>query len=683
MPPPSVGCIPGVAQRRSPHRDRSRRRLPALLLVLLYAGLQIACLPHHESAPQEATLTPVHLQLKWRHQFQFAGYYAAIDQGYYREAGLEVELLEAPDGREPAQVVLDGQAEFGVASSDLVLLRDRGAPVVALAAIFQHSPLILLAPREYGIESVHDLAGRQVMIEAHAAELLAYLEGEAVPASSMVLVPHSFNPEALIRGQVDAMSAYSTDEPFLLHQAGIEYLIFNPRAGGIDFYGDTLFTTEAYLHDHPAQVRAFLEASLRGWRYALEHQAELVELIYTNYSQRHSRAHLTYEAEQTRRLVLPDVVEIGYMNPGRWQRIAEIYAEQGFVRPGVSLKGFLYERNPPADMTWLYLGMSGIILVTGTISMVAARFYQLNRAFRSELAERIQIEQDLRALEERHRVLAEHAPFPIMISRFADGAILYINPESARSLAISQSHALSRITYTFFQDQATFHELSSRLERQGFLQSYEARMLTADGRPFWANLSASLINFEGQLAIFAAIMDVSQRKELELQLEALAMTDELTGLYNRRSFMQHLDEEFSRARRYHTPCALLMLDLDCFKQVNDSYGHAAGDRVLQHVAAILHTSLRSNGLAGRLGGEEFGILLPNSTLEQARQTAEHLCEQIAAEPIAIGSISISITVSIGVATYMVQLAGSEALLRNADQALYQAKAEGRNCVRGM
>ncbi len=109
-------------------------------------------------------------------------------------------------------------------------------------------------------------------------------------------------------------------------------------------------------------MKAFLEASLRGWDYALDHPEEMIELIYARYSQRHSREHLIFEAEQTKRLILPDVVEIGYMNPGRWQRISEIYAEMNMAPEELSLDDFIYDPNPSPNLTWFYLSLLGALV---------------------------------------------------------------------------------------------------------------------------------------------------------------------------------------------------------------------------------------------------------------------------------------------------------------------------------
>jgi ABC-type nitrate/sulfonate/bicarbonate transport system substrate-binding protein len=265
---------------------------------------------------QGAPVERVTLQLKGRHQFEFAGYYAAQEKGYFRDAGLDVTLLEAPPNLDPIQEVTEGRAEYGVGNSGLLLARQAGLPVVVLAALFQHSPMVFIARAEAEISSIHALAGRRVMLERHAEELLACLKKEGVP-TSLDLLGQSFDSEALVQGKVDAISAYSSDEPFLLERSGFPYQAFTPRSAGIDFYGDNLFTTETELRTHPARVKAFRAASLRGWKYALQHSEEMADLILAHHGPRHSRDHLLFEARQLETLVQPLLVELGYMHEGR------------------------------------------------------------------------------------------------------------------------------------------------------------------------------------------------------------------------------------------------------------------------------------------------------------------------------------------------------------------------------
>ncbi len=337
------------------------------------------------------------LQLKWLHQFQFAGYYAAQAQGYYRAAGLDVRLREAVPGQDPTDAVLDGRANFGVGTSELLLRRKAGAPVVVLATIYQHSALVLLARHEPGLDDLQALSNRPMMIEPLSAELFAYFKYEGIDPKKLHLQDHTFDVRDLISGRVTAMSGYSTDEPFQLKQAHLDFLTFTPRAGGIDFYGDNLFTTEKELHDHPARVEAFRRASLRGWEYAMAHREEMVDLILRSYSTRKSRAHLMFEAEHTAALMHPELIEIGHTNPGRWRHIADTYAELGMLPAAYPLDGFLYDPNAPPDLTWLYWSLAGATLLAIGALGWALPLVRLNRRLRQQIAGRERAEAQLRA----------------------------------------------------------------------------------------------------------------------------------------------------------------------------------------------------------------------------------------------------------------------------------------------
>jgi signal transduction histidine kinase len=361
-------------------------------LLALGLGLALGAAP--------APLDRVTLQLKWHHQFQFAGYYAAQAQGYYRDAGLEVNILEAEPGIDVVKELETGHAQYGVGDSSLLLARRKGAPVVVLAAIFQHSPMILMARARSGIATVQDLAGKRVMIEDKADELIAYLRQEGVPEGAMVLMKHTFNPDDLIKGKVDCMSAYGTDEPFFLRNAHENLIEFSPRMGGIDFYGDNLFTSEAEIQTHPARARAFREASLKGWKYAMQHQDELIGLIIARYGERRGRDYLHFEALKMVQLLQPGMVEMGYMYPGRWQHIVDTYADLGLLPRDFRLEGFLYDQEAGIRQTHrrLVLAIGLLVVLGGVLGGVALVFLRLNLRLKKEIATRVQ------AVEERARL---------------------------------------------------------------------------------------------------------------------------------------------------------------------------------------------------------------------------------------------------------------------------------------
>ncbi len=330
----------------------------------------------------------IKLQLKWMFQGQFAGYIAAVEKGYYRDAGLDVTLVEGRPDFDPTQAVLDGKAEYGVGNSDLLLFRSKGQPVVVLADIFQHSPLILVSRADSGAKDLQALYNKKIMwIPSEAAEIIAYFKHEGVDPSKLHAQPHTFNIEDFISGKVDAMSAYSTDEPYKLKLRGFDYYMFVPRSGGIDFYGDCLFTTEKEIRDHPDRVRAFREASLKGWKYAMDHPDEITDLILRKYNgQGNTREYLQFEAQQISDLMHPELIEVGHVNPGRWEHIADTYAELGMMPRDFPLSGFLYDPNPKpnyAPLYWTLAIVSGIALAA---LLWVFPLYRLNLRLRDNLA---------------------------------------------------------------------------------------------------------------------------------------------------------------------------------------------------------------------------------------------------------------------------------------------------------
>lgn len=224
-------------------------------------------------------------------------------------------------------------------------------------------------------------------------------------------------------------------------------------------------------------------------------------------------------------------------------------------------------------------------------------------------------------------------------------------------------------------------EVSQAVEK-GESFSLEYPLRRKDGALIWVwERGRGVGSSDGSLLLEGIILDVSDRKRLELELEEMATRDVLTGLYNRRETTRLLEEELARARRYQRPMALLWIDFDHFKNINDSYGHAAGDTVLRSVTRLLTDSVRSMDIVGRFGGEEFVIILPEMDVRGAAETAERLRQCVSRHHCELASgTGIPLTVSIGVAVYPEHGEQADDLFAAADRAMYRAKAQGRNCV---
>ncbi|MCF8034965.1 MAG: ABC transporter substrate-binding protein [Desulfarculaceae bacterium] len=636
-----------------------------MALPLLALGLILAATPARAQKDIKAKTAPeeITLQLKWRHQFQFAGYYAAIEKGFYRQAGLKVRLLEAKEGVEPAEVVLGGRAQYGIATSDLVLLRSQGKPVVALAAIYQHSPLVLLTLARQGIETVHDLAGKTLAMEPHAAELLAYLEKEGLQLSDLKIVSHGFDVQALLQGKVTATSAYSTDEPFELKKAGVACRLFSPRSGGIDFYGDTLFTTEQELASHPGRVARFLEATRRGWRYALANSGEIIDLILAEYSKRHTRQHLTFEADRSRKLILPGVVEIGYMNPGRWRHIAEVYAYLKMMPPDFDLSGFIHDPHPKPNLLPLYLILGGALLLSLTVGAVSWRFYKLNRAMAES--------------EEKLKLILDASPLGASLTRYYDGTNIYVNSALAGMYMGRRQDLVGQMANQYYADQKDLAWVIGQLQQKQSVTNHEMEMVRVDGSTVWCQINMVSTWAREERVILTWFNDVSERRRARDRLQYMASHDSLTGLPNRRSFEEFLDNALARAKRQDANGCLLYLDLDGFKQINDRMGHHIGDLLLENAAKRLKDALRKGDFLARLGGDEFAVVIERISDQQSPEEAARRILEVLQAPYELEGKRVAVGVSIGLARFGPEPLDMDRLRKMADSAMYRAKKEGK------
>ncbi|MBK4736370.1 sensor domain-containing diguanylate cyclase [Noviherbaspirillum pedocola] len=217
----------------------------------------------------------------------------------------------------------------------------------------------------------------------------------------------------------------------------------------------------------------------------------------------------------------------------------------------------------------------------------------------------------------------------------------------------------------------------------------EGWCVRADGSRFWAStMIAPLTGIDdepnGQTeearGYALIIRDISDRRDNAERLLRESECDHLTGIANRRKFFQVAELELQRWNRAPRPLALLVIDADHFKRINDTWGHAAGDAVLRNLARTLTSSLRDIDAVARIGGEEFAALLPSTDLADAMNLAQRLCDAVAAQRVDIGDSSIGYTVSIGVAVMHKGIAGLDLLLREADAGLYSAKRAGRNRI---
>ena len=298
-------------------------------------------------------LENVSIQLKWKHSFQFAGYYAAIEKGFYKDEGINVTLKEIDLSRNFIDDVINGMSQYGVSDSTLAVYYTHNKPVVLISQIFQHSPLVLLSHRDSNILTPYDLEGKKVMY--------SYKSTGAIPFKALILkTVGSFDNidivdftsyDDFINRKVDVTSAYSTSQPYWLKKQGIEVNIIDPKSYGIDFYGDNFFTTQKELQEHPLRVEKMRKATIKGWKYALDHQDEIIDLIIKKYAPHKDKETLKSEAKGIYGMINPDLVEIGDIDKKRYQQVIKIYHQLGVIKNKTLDNNFFFQKSKKLELS--------------------------------------------------------------------------------------------------------------------------------------------------------------------------------------------------------------------------------------------------------------------------------------------------------------------------------------------
>ncbi len=309
-------------------------------IIVIFLFLNITLLSASQS------IQKVSIQLQWKHQFEFAGYYMAKEKGFYKDIGVEIELKEFQYDMDIADDVSKGLSTFGVNYSSLIIEKTKGKEVVLLSAIFQSSPHILISLKSSGIKSIENFKNRKIMIDENAyksSSIISMLESHNISMKNMVKIKHTFDINDLIADKTDLITSFKSNEPYTLQRKGIEYDIWDPRDYGFDFYDGILFTSNSELKSNPQRVEAFRDASLKGWKYAFEHIDETVELILQKYNtQNKTKEALIYEAKVLKDLAYLNGNELGNINKSKTQSIYDIYKIVDYTNSALNMDELIF-----------------------------------------------------------------------------------------------------------------------------------------------------------------------------------------------------------------------------------------------------------------------------------------------------------------------------------------------------
>lgn len=731
-------------------------------------------------------LDKVSVQMSWKFQFEYAGFIAAKEKGFYREAGLDVELREYQHGVDTVSDVLSGKATYGLYNTSIVVEEGKLKPIVLLGTYFQHSPLIFVARK--GIKKPDDMIGKTIMgtkDEFKYSTLGLLLNHFGITSKNTRFVDHTFEVKDFITGKVDVMSVFRSNELYYLDKAGIEYEIIDPAEYGFVMSAVNLFTSPAEALEHTERTKRFIDATNRGWRYALEHPEEIIDFLLRKYPCNKSRESLEYEAQVTKQLLLTDFYTVGEVNPELTVRAFKQLAQAGMLKDDQKLGRFMFKDVVSASHQGLALSLDEkeYLLHKKKITMcVDPEWYPLEAVregkhigmasdvmdhFERQLGIPIELvptaswEQSLEYIGSRKcdiLSLSGETPerlgyidfttpyltFPlVMVTKMTKPFTENIDSLQGEKIGVVKGYATIGTLRAHYKN-VTIVEVGSiteglKMVENGELYGYidnlvvvtsyiqkqymgtlkvssrlyekdELRVGTRNDEPMLhfvfeklvMNLDEATMQevynrwvstveevpwvdrekvWKALVLIVFGILVFGWRyyvlKRYNARLRELSVTDKLTGLYNRQKTDEKLIEEQNvliRHGEYHS--SVILIDIDYFKSINDTFGHQTGDAVLRELATLFKSHLRVIDTIGRWGGEEFIIILSHTNRKEAAVVAENL--RSAVEQYRFDTVQ-SVTISIGVGELDRHLSVHENIAR-VDSALYKAKALGRNQI---
>jgi len=483
------------------------------MIKIKWVILCLSCCLYVPAAYANSAIT---VQLKWTDGFQFAGFYMALEQGYYDEAGLDVRLIEGGVGKSSVEHVVNNKNAYGVTSTGALVERSYGKPIKAVGVIFQHDPLMLMTRMDTGIKSLQDLRGKRVMIQRgyQNASILAALQAEDLHEGDFIRQDTSYHINDLIEKRTDAYAIYAMNQVDLVQRMKVPFQVFNPNEQGIDFYGDIVITSDEEVLKHPDRVQSFMAATALGWRHALNHPNEAIDLILLKYNAQHlSRSHLQFQAKEAAKFIMSDLIEPGYMNMFRWQSIANIYAKLDMLSADYPVKEFVYFPKLSV-LDWIALHLwQFLVVVLFVLALIFAGISLMMRQL---------VKRKTLALTEReadYRKLLELVSVGVVVHRH--GRILFAN---AYALTCFQVPSLQDV---YGQDVMQYihpDEREKTAERlQKVLHDHESyahvasRGIGAGGRVIDTEIGSMMVPYHGELAVLTVVEDVTERKRAEVE----------------------------------------------------------------------------------------------------------------------------------------------------------------------
>jgi len=467
------------------------------------------------------------LQLRWDHQFQFAGYYAALWRGYYRDAGLDVEIRSVfePNGKfhNVINEVADGRADFGTGAIDILQARNGGIPLVVVASVFQQSPVAFYAKARTKLNHPADLTSLRVATRGSGgmaiAELRAMLRAEDIDPTLVKLqsIRERLGLFDLAKGNADVVSGFTISAGWVAREQGLALRSLRPSTYGVDFYGSALFTHQRLVDDNPELVQRFKKASMRGWNYALENPDEIVSGITKKLKRKipikDMRGFNAFQAVEVRKLTNFPIVQFGHTNPERWRKMHLALVDLGLAKGELQSASFIFDlealkrRSNERNLKMIVVILGGFLVV---IIVVLAWW-----RYRSVL----QLNRILSESEKQFKGIFDNAGVGVAKTT-PDGRFLLVNDRFVDIVGHNRdallSHSFGEITHPEDRDN-NLMAISEILA--GSRQKYvaEKRYISAGGDTIWTTLTVEVVRDDNGSPeyLLAVIEDIGGRKQAE------------------------------------------------------------------------------------------------------------------------------------------------------------------------
>lgn len=518
-------------------KNMIKRVIAVSLLMLFLCSNVFQAASYAEGStgiPDEVTL-----QLRWEHQFQFAGYYAALWEGYYEDYGLKVNIQSGIDDSGNViispEAVSTGQADFGVGGVDILLAVDKGHDLKIVSTFFQRSPVAYYMLPETHFNSIYDFTKLNVARREHDLldiELQAMLINEGIDPFQNAPIPKDVvvTFDDLNSGKFEVIPGYLDTIAYQAHLIDEDLKAVRPIEFGIDFYGDSLFTSESLAKSRPKLVERFRKASILGWKYALENPEEMAQRIADHYY-KDSRNYLefvdfnTFQSEKVSELTLYPVVEIGNMNPYRWASMIEYLTALELIEANIDTDDLLFDYNQiQKEKSDLYIKLYQSLLAFIAIAGLFGYIWYMSRKnlkLQSEIQYRKEAEQRISISRNRYERMFNSSFLGITVTDI-NGKLLNTNDKWAEMTGYSHDELLDMNIFDILSPESKaagkeqFKKLRDKEVKEIVL---ERKYLRKDHSEFWGQLyMTSIRDPETKAANFLGMVhDITEKR---LQREA-------------------------------------------------------------------------------------------------------------------------------------------------------------------